>query len=354
MKILILCLPGIGDALMATPIVNILRQAYPLARIDVATMFDSVSYIFKHNPHIQHVYHLPLYKQEKLIGIKSILSLRKEKYDVSILSFPTFRREYHIVQWLIGAKKRIGHVFPKGHWSECNFLDTDHIPVDEGEHNVINNLNLLEGVGIDWKNKIGKEKLHYEFILDQKDSTFGKEYVKNLHLEKSDIVAMHPGSIDSKAGVLKRWSIDRFAKIAKYLIQKKKKILIFIGPFEKELGEELYRLIDNKENCFLIKDMNFAHAVGILSNVKLLIANDNGFAHIANALKIPSIVLFGPTNSIWCGPYDSDFVTIVRKAMFSPWFRNDMKVTNPPSNAQSGMEKISVDDVILAMSPYIK
>lgn len=74
----------------------------------------------------------------------------KERYDVSILAFPAYRREYHIVSFILGAKRRIAHRFASGYWSECTFLETDLVPVDESKHNVINNLELLRVLGIDW------------------------------------------------------------------------------------------------------------------------------------------------------------------------------------------------------------
>jgi len=107
MKILIVCLPGIGDALMATTMIRLLKQKNPDAQIDVACMFGAVEYIFKNNPDINSIYRLPLYKENKLKGLRQIFNLRKNKYDISIVAFPAFRREYHLVHRLIGAKKRI-------------------------------------------------------------------------------------------------------------------------------------------------------------------------------------------------------------------------------------------------------
>ena len=52
MKILILCLPGIGDALMTTPMIRILKKEKPNAQIDVACMFGGVQYVFKNNKYV--------------------------------------------------------------------------------------------------------------------------------------------------------------------------------------------------------------------------------------------------------------------------------------------------------------
>lgn len=354
MRILIFCLPGIGDALMATPMIRLLKNEMPGTAIDVATMFGTVSYLFKNNSAIDKIYHLPIYRTNRFIGIKNIFSLQKKHYDISILAFPTYRREYHIVQRLAGAKRRLAHRFKKGFFSEFHFLNTDLIPVDENEHNVINNLNLLKLLGVDWENKHKKDDFCYELFLDKENTSFGEQYLKKIGRDEKDIVGIHPGSINSPAGIFKRWPIDRFARVGKDLIKKKKMILIFFGPFEEELGRKLFHLIDDKKNCFLIENTTFSESLGILSKLNLLISNDNGFAHLANALEVKTITLFGPTNMDFCAPYNNKLTINLRKANFVPWFKNDMKVTSLPKYAESGMEKIQVKDVIRSVETLLK
>lgn len=347
MRIAVLCLPGIGDALMATPMIKVLRKNYPHAQIDIICMFGGVEYIFKNNPYINNIYLLSLYKQNPLKALKRIIALRKNAYDISILAFPAYRREYHIVSWLIGAKKRVAHQFAKGYWKESNFLNTNLVAVDETVHNVINNLNLLRAVDINWKKYLNERNISYDLHLERSDILFGEKYIHSLKWNKKNIVIIHPGSIDSPAGMLKRWPKEFFISLAKNLIKRKKNILIFVGPFEVELGNEIVSSVASNR-CVLVKS-TFSKSVGILNVCPLLISNDNGFAHLANALKIKEIVLFGPTNPEWCAPYNKKYSTVLRKATFTPWFRNDMKVTHPPQNAQSGMEKISVQAVLHAI-----
>lgn len=346
MKILIFCLPGIGDALMATPMIKVLKKEFPQVQIDAACMFEGVSYILKNNPYIDNVHFLKVYNQKKLLSVMRTTPLRKEKYDVSILAFPAYRREYHIVQWLAGANKRIVHTFGHGYLSELNFLDTDLLTLDEKEHHVINNLNLLKPLGIKWEKKYKKNDFKYELNLDERDIEFGRNYFKKLDWVKKNTIGIHPGSINSQAGVLKRWPIDRFAEVAKHLIKKKKKILVFVGPFELDLGKELFNLVDDKKNCRIVEKATFSQTLGVLNNINLLISNDNGFSHIANALNLKTITLFGPTNMRWCAPYNSKFTVNIRKSKSPTWFRNDMKVDNPPQDVVSGMESIKVSDVL--------
>lgn|SRR3989344_995220 len=345
MKIAVLLLPGIGDSLMATPMIRILRKNFPKAQIDVLCMFKTVQYVFKNNKYVDHIFYLPLYTENRLKATRNIFSYRIKNYDISILGFPSFRKEYHVVQWLLGAKKRIAHRFKKGYFKELNFLDINLVKVDENVHNVINNLNLLGALGIDWTRDENAESLEYDLNLDTNDLSFGKKYVKKLGWEKDFLVGLHPGSIDSPAGVLKRWPIEKFIKLTKILINQNKKVLVFCGSFEIDLGKKIVDEVSNK-NCCLVENTTFGQSLGILKNLRLFISNDNGFAHISNALKVKNIVLFGPTNPSWCSPYNMRYSTSIRKARFTPWFRNDIKVTDRPKGVRSGMEAIKVNDVI--------
>lgn len=347
MKILIFCLPGIGDGLMATPMIKLLRKKYPHDDIDVACMFDGVAYIFKNNPFITRTYVLHLYKNDIRNAFVQLLPLRKKKYDISILSFPAYRSEYHIVQRLIGAKKRIATRFESGYWRECNFLDTHLVPVDETKHNVINNLQLLTALGIDWQKVTKKENIRYDFFPSHEDKTFGEQYIKNLGWKNKNIIGIHPGSTNSPAALLRRWPIDRYAEVAKKLINNKKNILIFTGPDEQGIGERLQKLVNNPDHCVIV-NTTFGQAVGVLNTIDLLLCNDNGFGHLAVALHKPIITLWASTNDIWSSPYDKSLVTLLRPKGYASWYRYDLK-REVPHIEKDGMGDITVTEVEKAL-----
>lgn len=354
MKILVLCLPGVGDALMATPMVKVLRQEFPRAQIDLLCIFSGIAYVYKNNPHIDNVFLISLYKENRITGLMRLIPFRNKRYDVSILCFPAYRKEYHLAQWFIGAKKRIAHKFKRGYFSEFNFLDTDLIPLDENEHHVINNLNLLKALKINWEAKYKRPDFKYDLRLSMEDIDFGKTRIKNLGWENEEIIGFHPGSISSPMGLMRRWSVKNFAELGKYLIEKGKKVIIFAGPEELDVGIKLRNLINDSKNGYLVEKAKFNQSVGVLSQVSLLVTNDNGFGHLANGLRTKTILLVGPTNPKWCAPYDKNYCRIIRKARFDPWFRNDLKADDPiPKGVRSGMEDIKVKDVIKAINEII-
>jgi heptosyltransferase-2 len=346
MKIAVLCLPGIGDALMATPMISLLRKNYPSARIDIICMFDGVSYIFETNKDISHTFKLSLYKENKIKGLIQIYKLRKQKYDISIMAFPAFRREYNLVHYIVGAKKRIAHSFTHGYFSEFTFLNNTTIPFDGKEHNVINNLNLLNSLQIKWNDTIKRNTISYLLHLQHKDVLFGTHYIASKGLANKKLLAIHPGSINSKAGLLKRWPIKNYINLINTLADRNCHILLFGGPFEKEIITEITKSVKKSSYLTVVDNVTFGQSLGILQKARLLISNDNGFAHLANALQINELTLFGPTNPIWCSPYNKNYAHVIREASFTPWFRPDMKVTTLPRFAPSGMELITVASVL--------
>ena len=251
------------------------------------------------------------------------------------------------MHWLIGANKRISHTFSHGYYSELNFLDTNLLPFNPQQHHIENNLNLLQFLGIDWKKKYkAKSNLYYDFKIDRKDREFGKKYIEDLGWQKSKKIAFQPGSKNSRAGILRRWPITNFAKLGKLLISKQKKIMIFVGPDELQLGDELSHLINDKANCHIVKSASFGQAMGVLSQIDLIVAHDAGFSHLSNGLNIKSIIVYGPTRMEWTCPPDRRYCKPLRKSPFEPWFRNDIKADQPPKNATNGTEYIKVSDVL--------
>ena len=347
-KIAVLCLPGIGDGLMATPLVQAISSFFPGSSIDILCMFSGVRYVYQRNPHVTHIHQISLYRQNLLKGFSQILSLRGS-YSLSFLAFPTYRREYHLVHFLLGAKRRISHRFQRGFFLEGHFLNTDLVDVDETQHNVINNLNLLNAFGFDWQDCFSKDGPSYEFSPDPNDISFGKTYIERLGWQNELILGIHPGSTTSPAALLRRWSIERYAKVAKHLIKKKgAKILIFAGPEERQDGKKLAAGIDTPSSCHLIEGTSFQQDVGILSQVRLLLCNDNGFGHLAVALGKPIVTLWASTNDRWSLPYNKDLVTLVRPPKFTPWYRYDLK-RSIPEGMTGGMERIPVSQVIEAV-----
>ncbi len=137
MKILILALSGIGDALMFTPALKLLRQSLPTAQIDALVMFKGTKEIYKSNPNLNNVIHFDFLKEGTLNSLSFVLGLRK-KYDVSINVYPSNRKEYNIINFLLGAKKRAGVEYLRMNNQNFGWLNNITVLENDETHNVTN------------------------------------------------------------------------------------------------------------------------------------------------------------------------------------------------------------------------
>ncbi len=130
MKILIIALSGIGDALMFTPALKLLKKNLPEAQIDALVMVKGAEDIYSSNPNINQVYYFDFLKERKLKSLKFVGGLRN-KYDASINVYPSNRKEYNTINFLIGAKQRVGVRYLRRNKQNFGFLNNVTIPEDD-------------------------------------------------------------------------------------------------------------------------------------------------------------------------------------------------------------------------------
>ncbi|MCL5021520.1 MAG: glycosyltransferase family 9 protein, partial [Bacteroidetes bacterium] len=83
MKILVLALPGIGDALMCTPAIELAKESQPDLMIDVLTMYHGAEEIFKRNENVNQTFFFDFEKEGFWRTLGFINTLRR-KYDATI------------------------------------------------------------------------------------------------------------------------------------------------------------------------------------------------------------------------------------------------------------------------------
>ncbi|MCA1553814.1 MAG: glycosyltransferase family 9 protein, partial [Chloroflexi bacterium] len=125
-------------------------------------------------------------------------------------------------------------------------------------------------------------------------------------------VAMHVGS----GGAHKRWSLDNFFALAeRIVVEGNRRVLLMHGP-----AEDLRELIQHRpaDGAAVVGTNSLSDAAALLELCSLYIGNDSGITHLAAALGVPTLALFGPTDPAIWGPRGTR-VRIVR----SPTARMD-------------------------------
>jgi heptosyltransferase-2 len=115
------------------------------------------------------------------------------------------------------------------------------------------------------------------------------------------MVAIHPGA----GSAIREWGDDRFAEVARAVIDRfGAKVLWFVDPGKPRPvppGLEVIPL-----------SLPLGQLAAVLSRCRLLICNDSGPMHVAAALKVPVVAVFGPQRPEWFGPYGEGHRVVIR------------------------------------------
>jgi len=351
MKILIVALSGIGDALMFTPALKLLRQESANATIDALVMFKGAADIYRDNPHLNNVYHFDFIKEGTVNSLKYVLSLRK-KYDATINVYPSNRKEYNIVNFLLGAKKRAGVKYLREDFQSFGFLNNVRITENERLHNVETNIKLTEAV----LGKSFEDEPMLEIYLSDDDTKSANAYLLNMGIKQGElVVGFHPGCATFKNHIKRRWESDKFAELAQRLIEgKNAKVLIFGGDDEDELKNEIKNKIASA-NAFVVNTGSILESAAIMDRCNVFVTNDSSQMHIAAALGLKTIAIIGPTNLHYIHPWKTEHKNVSLILECSPCFfysplplicnREDVKF--------KCIKELTVDMVYSSVAQYI-
>ena len=316
MKILILALSGIGDALMFTPALKLLRQSNPTAQIDALVMFKGTKEIYETNPNFNQVIHFDFLKQGTLNSLKFILGLRN-KYEATINVYPSNRKEYNVISFLIGAKQRAAVDYLRMNTQNLGWLNNVKILENDKRHNVQTNIKLIEQL----LDKRFDEEPPMEITLSESDKNYASDFLsKNKINEKDFVVGFHPGCATLKNHIKRRWEPEKFAELGIKLIKEKNaKVFLFGGPEEEELKSLIHSKIDS-ENSFVIKTEKFLQSIAIMKRCNVFVTNDSALMHVASALGLKVVAIIGPTNTYYIHPWKTEYKIVSLNLDCSPCF----------------------------------
>ena len=271
-KVLVVRLRSIGDTVLSTPSLIALRRFLPDAQIDilledwVASVldgFEAVDNVLSVSKHTKH-------------RIKIARELRKEKYDVAFNLHGGTTATFLIRA--SGAKHRVGYKSYQYSFLYNHLLaSTQDFWHKEKTHSAEQQLALLGFVGIPVKDK---PKTHLTV----------KEDFKPQNADKARIALLHPlAAFDTK-----QWATQNFARVAEFLFDKGFQIVAVATKKEREVLENLERI--SKVSIKTFDNLSLPEIASLASKADVFIGNDSGIAHIASAVKTPTVVIFGSSN----------------------------------------------------------
>ncbi len=350
MKILINALSGNGDALMFSPTLKVLKEKIPDAIIDMLAMFKSVKEMYSESPYLNNIYFIDFLHQSKIKSLKEIGKIRKNKYDVSINTYPANRLEYNFLSYLLGAKKRIAHHYTHTNFFRFEFLNTVLIDEVKDKHNVLQNFETAKKlIEIPANEKAGNMEIH----LSESDINLAKEWIKEINPRNKIVIGFHCGSALLKNHINKRWDKNKYAELGKRLTEKYNALILFFGN-EFDLNNEINEMMGKRG--VIASTRNFMDSMARQRLCNLFISNDTAFLHTSAAFGIPTVGIFAYTNHKELYPWNTRYLIIRKELDCSPCFYNSPKSATCLWKGEEEfkcMKSISVDEVYEACKKLI-
>lgn len=337
-KNVIVRLPNwLGDLVMATPILTDLRHQWPDAKI-TALCQGAVGALIQSDPHIDE---LLVFKRSRRRfsnpESKEILKqLRTGFYDLGLLLTNSFSSSW--LFWRGHVQQRIGYAT---HWRRWLLNLPISLPkTRHTQHLVLTYKGLLEPLGIPVSSTAPK------LYLTNQETITAKERLSHLFpssLSDPFIIGINPGAA---YGTAKCWLPERFQQLTQRLLQNPKNMLLFFGdqagaPLVNEICKAFPARVINLAGQTSLREL-----MALIQSCHLFLTNDSGPMHIASALGVPLVALFGSTNDVTTGPYHGGLV-IHKHVECSPCYRRVCPIDF------RCMKRIEVEEVYQALQEFI-
>lgn len=276
----------LGDAVMTTPALAGVREAFPDARI-VLLARPLVAELFRHHPDVDEVmvYERPGRHEGALGRLRLAGELRRRRFDGALLLQNAF--DAALIVFLGRIPERAG--YPT---DGRRILLTLPVPLPAGileRHEVEYYLCLLDGLGVP---RPVPASLKLTVTEGEKEAMATR--LALLGIERgAPIVAINPGATYGSA---KRWYPDRFAAVADALSAEWGAGVVVLGSTaEAPLAGEIVTAM-RTPSIDLAGKTTVRELMALLSLSSFLVTNDSGPMHIGAALGVPLVAIFGPTD----------------------------------------------------------
>lgn len=318
----------LGDLVMATPVLEDLRHHWDKAKI-TAMCQSNVSPLLQNNPFINEIlsYKKPSGWTHRKQHLEIIEPLQRGNYDLGILLTNSFSSAWWF--WRGHVQNRLGYST-----NLRRFLLNLAIPFPqnlEQQHLVKTYKNLLDSLDIPLSTTVPKLFLTQDEIQHAKN-------ILNQHgvsLEKNLLIGVNPGATFGSA---KCWPPERFKELTLKLIENPKVYVIYFAdqagtPLVNEICKGISNQIINLAGKTILREL-----IALIQCCSIFLTNDSGPMHIAAALGVKLLALFGSTNDIKTGPYPTGHV-IHKHVECSPCYKRICPIDF------RCMKRIEVDEV---------
>jgi lipopolysaccharide heptosyltransferase II len=320
----LISLGTIGDGLLVSALAADIKRRFPQARVTMV-ISDANRAITPLLPDVDDFVVLTLSRP-----LSAIRALRSEKFDL-LIDFLQWPRISALYASLAGARFTTGFRTPGQHRHFAYDQVVDH---SRSRHELDNFQTLVKGLGVEAG---GKPRL----AVDPDDIAALRASLREPY------VVFHPWASGFK-GFLREWPAERYIELAKALTKDGYRVVVTGGPSDAEKTDALVRAA--REAGVEIESMagrlGLTKTAALLAGSRLVVAVSTGILHLAAALDLPLVALYGPTNPQRWGPLSSKAIVVAPEGVESGYLHLGFEY---PDNPVDCMRFISVERVLEAV-----
>ncbi|MHC4607364.1 MAG: lipopolysaccharide heptosyltransferase II [Planctomycetota bacterium] len=328
MKILVKANNWLGDAVMSIPTLRSLRAMHPRARIAILSK-RSFADLYEGVAELDEIlsYERTGGAGRLAGGVKLARTLKERKFDAAVILPRSFSSA--MLAFTARIPRRIGYA---GDGRTALLTDTVRRDADlQKRHRVHYFHNLLTALG-----KPPAVRAPKLVIPDE-----ARAQAREILPRGKPVVAVNPGATYGRA---KQWFPDRFAAVARRL---KAGIVTVGGPSDHAVAEEVLEAAGG--GVQLAGRTKILELAAVLEAADLLITNDTGPMHVADAVGTPVVAVYGPTDPVTTPPFGRRHTIVRREMECSPCLKREC-----PLKHHDCMKRITVDEVYKASAAWLK
>ena len=345
-RILVRANNWIGDVVMISPALKSLREAYPWARIEAVSL-PGLAGCFAGHPWVDGVVvYDPKGRDRGPLGfLKMASELRRNRYDLAVLFQKAFGAA--LMARLAGVPRRVGFDTDRR-----KLLLTHAIPETDRLRRIHHVEYFLEvaraaGCAVD-----GLPRRVY-FTLDQADRDFASHLLLRAGAARFALLAAFAPAA-SKAP--RAWHAERFAALAGELVQRRNAGIVVVGgPADREAARPILEAA-GVAGIDAVGSSTVRQMAALIERCGLFVGNDSGPMHVAAALDVPVLALFGPGTPSKTAPYmrAERYIALTNNVACSPCRQDFFRECEPSAaNKPMCLETISIRQASAALDQLL-
>lgn len=345
-RIIVPVVAGIGNALMAQPMVRQLKRGLPGAHITIAARTRAMADVFARTPEVDRC----VVMDGGAAGMaRSMFRLQLGgRPDVCLVPFPSNRWQYMMLALASGARFRIMHRYRTGALAALGCLPAVRLPAVRGLHDVVQNLYLLRLLGVEPDTADAPR-----FAVNDEDRRRADRLLEAAGVPPgARLIAVHPGSARTLLASAKRWPPEMYARLVSALAAAGERHIVALeGPDEKGVGRTIAAMSGRLAVAVSLRGP-LAEAAAVLQRSRLYVGSDSGLAHLAAAVGTPPVTLFGPADPDRVCPFGyRRLVVQPADCHCAPCFMYPWEATRPRLRCDRPhcVSRIAVEDVLRAV-----